>query len=164
MTLPCKLKPPHINIGKGMEVQFHHFFTMLFYEPPFSSWWFQPIWKICSSNWIISPSLSRDEEKKWNHHPVLYSKGLSSSKRSFTIFFNGDWLQWKIEPLPCLRVTAWRWFISFGPPAYFEGRVLLVVLRIYVKILFSRLPNQKQFDMLHIFKTKKAMQITSPEN
>ena len=20
-----------------------------------SSWWFQPIWKICSSNWIISP-------------------------------------------------------------------------------------------------------------
>ena len=21
-----------------------------------TSWWFQPIWKICSSNWIISPS------------------------------------------------------------------------------------------------------------
>ena len=72
--------------------------------------------------------------------------------------FNGDWLQWKIEPLPSLREIAWRWFISFGPPAYFEGRVLLVVLGIYVKILFSRLPNQKQFDMLRIFKTK-AMQI-----
>ena len=27
-----------------------------------SSWWFQPIWKICSSNWIISPS--RDENQK----------------------------------------------------------------------------------------------------
>ena len=23
-------------------------------EPYSSSWWFQPIWKICSSNWIIS--------------------------------------------------------------------------------------------------------------
>ena len=29
----------------------------------FSSWWLnQPIWKICSSNWIISPG--RDENKK----------------------------------------------------------------------------------------------------
>ena len=28
-----------------------------------SSWWFQPIWKICSSNWIISPS--RGEHKKY---------------------------------------------------------------------------------------------------
>ena len=27
-----------------------------------SGWWFQPIWKICSSNWLISPS--RDENKK----------------------------------------------------------------------------------------------------
>ena len=32
-----------------------------------TGWWFQPIWKICSSNWIISPS--RGEIKKnWNHH------------------------------------------------------------------------------------------------
>ena len=29
----------------------------------FSSWWFQPIWKICSSNWIISP-IFRDENYK----------------------------------------------------------------------------------------------------
>ena len=28
-----------------------------------SSWWFQPIWKICSSNWIISPT--RGEHKKY---------------------------------------------------------------------------------------------------
>ena len=27
-----------------------------------SSWWFQPIWKICSSNWIIYPN--RDEHIK----------------------------------------------------------------------------------------------------
>ena len=27
-----------------------------------TSWWFQPLWKICSSNWIISPN--RGENKK----------------------------------------------------------------------------------------------------
>ena len=32
----------------------------------FANWWFQPICKICKSNWIISPN--RDEHKKnWNH-------------------------------------------------------------------------------------------------
>ena len=30
--------------------------------PNKTSWWFQPIWKICSSNWIMSPS--RGENKK----------------------------------------------------------------------------------------------------
>ena len=30
-------------------------------------WWFRPIWKICSSNWIIS--MDRGENKNtWNHH------------------------------------------------------------------------------------------------
>ena len=37
-----------------------------------SSWWFQPIWKICSSIWIISRN--RDENKnRWNHHLVVIS-------------------------------------------------------------------------------------------
>ena len=31
-----------------------------------TSWWFQPIWKICSSNWIISPSRG---ENSWKHQP-----------------------------------------------------------------------------------------------
>ena len=38
----------------------------------YATWWFPPIWKICSSNWMIS--LYRDENKKylkiWNHHLV----------------------------------------------------------------------------------------------
>ena len=34
-----------------------------------SSWWFQPIWKICSSNWIISPS--RGENKKYLKPPPI---------------------------------------------------------------------------------------------
>ena len=36
-----------------------------------SSWWFQTIWKICSSNWIISPGRGKKEKNIWNHHPVL---------------------------------------------------------------------------------------------
>ena len=34
------------------------------------SWWFQPIWKICSSNWIISPG--RGENKKYLKPPPSY--------------------------------------------------------------------------------------------
>ena len=37
----------------------------------FSGWWFQPVWKICSSNWIISPS--RGENKKWLKPPTSFS-------------------------------------------------------------------------------------------
>ena len=37
----------------------------------FSSWWFQPIWKICSSKWIISPS--RGENKKYLKPPPSFS-------------------------------------------------------------------------------------------
>ena len=35
-----------------------------------SSWWFQPSWKMCSSNWIISPG--RDENKKYSKPPPRY--------------------------------------------------------------------------------------------
>ena len=39
----------------------------IFADTWMASWWFQPIWKICSSNWIMSPS--RVENKHvWNHH------------------------------------------------------------------------------------------------
>ena len=36
------------------------------------SWWFQPIWKICSSNWIISPGV----KKNGNHHPKKKMMGM----------------------------------------------------------------------------------------
>ena len=32
-------------------------------KPSFSSWWFQPVWKICSSNWKSSPSLGGENKK-----------------------------------------------------------------------------------------------------
>ena len=36
----------------------------------FTSWWFQPIWKIWTSNWIISPGIGVEINIFWNHHPV----------------------------------------------------------------------------------------------
>ena len=38
-----------------------------------SSWCFQPIWKICSSNWIISPGIVVKIQNIWNHHLELNS-------------------------------------------------------------------------------------------
>jgi len=33
-----------------------------------SCWWFQSIWKKCSSNWIISAGIGVRIKKIWNHH------------------------------------------------------------------------------------------------
>ena len=38
-----------------------------------TSWWFQPIWKICSSNWIISLRLGVKIKNIGNHHLVKES-------------------------------------------------------------------------------------------
>ena len=35
-----------------------------------AGWWFQPIWKICSSHWIISPKIGVKIKNVWNHHLV----------------------------------------------------------------------------------------------
>ena len=55
-----------------------HFFKKGWTEGPFkawkiwtiSRWWFQPVWKICLSNWIISPS--KGENKKYLKPPPKY--------------------------------------------------------------------------------------------
>ena len=46
--------------------------SLMFISWSLSRWWFQPIWTICSSNWIISPQ-NRDENKKHLscHHLVI---------------------------------------------------------------------------------------------
>ena len=40
----------------------------------FTGWWFQPIWKICSSNWIISPRIGVKIKNIWNHHLLVVYK------------------------------------------------------------------------------------------
>ena len=57
-------------------------------------WLNQPIWKLCSSNWIISPIFG--VKKKWNHH--LYS--MVYAPKSLTA--------------PPLKIGAWRSGFLFG--------------------------------------------------
>ena len=44
-----------------------------------TSWWFQLIWKICSSNWIISPSRG---ENSWKHQPDHQCQSVDHPKMS----------------------------------------------------------------------------------
>ena len=50
-------------------------------EPPFEAsrwngtayqktpgWWFQPLWKICSSKWVHLPQIGMKIKNIWNHH------------------------------------------------------------------------------------------------
>ena len=48
-----------------------------------SSWWFQPIWKICSSNWIISPNFRGEHKRYLSCHHLVESGGLWVYLRSF---------------------------------------------------------------------------------
>ena len=60
----------------------------------FSSWWFQPLWKICSSNWIISSS--GENKKKWNHQlgfVCFLSETRRRGKKHFAkMQYRGRWL------------------------------------------------------------------------
>ena len=49
-----------------------------------SGWWFQPIWKICSSNWIISPG--RDENKTYLKPPPSHLSTLDPMYWARTFF------------------------------------------------------------------------------
>ena len=50
-----------------------------------TSWWFQPHWKICSSNWESSPIFGVKIKNVWNHHPGnLSKKDHKKTNRSLT--------------------------------------------------------------------------------
>ena len=48
-----------------------------------TSWWFQPLWKICSSKWESSPIFGVNIRNIWNHHP----EELEPPKRLFCCLF-----------------------------------------------------------------------------
>ena len=56
-----------------------------------SGWWFQPIWKICSSKWVHLPQIGVKIKNVWNHHPSemlqitwdLHDLGSIKSKKIF---------------------------------------------------------------------------------
>ena len=52
--------------------------------PNWSSWWLnQPIWKICSSNWIISPGRDGNKKSLSCHHPMVFGAHLGAVLRDF---------------------------------------------------------------------------------
>ena len=65
-----------------------------------SGWWFQPIWNICSSNWIMKPQLGVKIKNIWNHHQKQQASNISNSKG------REDWQQ--ISMTSCSRQIFWR--------------------------------------------------------
>ena len=56
-------------------LQIHPFdFHLLIMIERITGWWFQPIWKIWPSNWIISPEIGVKIKNIWNHHPVMIER------------------------------------------------------------------------------------------
>ena len=100
------LKNFHFHHGSGspsnsLAVSFHLGIS----NTSMTSWWFQPIWKICSSNWIISPG--RGENKKCLKPPPGWW-----------------WEKGKLKP----RVPLFHWqklLISVSNPCAFDGNFLV---------------------------------------
>ena len=57
-------KSPGKNLAK--------YFTNLDFPQIIAGWWFQPPWKICSSNWIISPWIRGENEKYLSCHHLVH--------------------------------------------------------------------------------------------
>ena len=61
----------HLGWGRVRSLQFDQIHTGDSLRWTFASWWLnQPIWKICSSNWIISPGSGEHTKYLSCHHPV----------------------------------------------------------------------------------------------
>ena len=91
-----------------------------------------PIGKICSSNWIISPS--RGENKKYLKPPLSFN--LNMFQRLFFVCAV-EFLSRKQTPtLPennssPLKMDGWKAILSFWGPAYFQRLWLLVSGRLH---------------------------------
>ena len=47
-----------------------HKFPNKSWDSNFTSWWFQPNWKICSSKWVHLPQIGLNIKNVWNHYLV----------------------------------------------------------------------------------------------
>ena len=74
LSLPCFTEHTNQNKpSKPSQPKVNTQFEGLDIRLSFSAWWFQPIWKICSSNWIISPG--RGENKTYLKPPPSWFFG-----------------------------------------------------------------------------------------
>ena len=75
-----------------------------------SCWWLkQPIWTICSSNWIVS--LGMNMRNIWNHHPEKSSRTIYSlASQVILLNFRCNKKQPKLKPLRSLTATETKHF------------------------------------------------------
>ncbi len=92
------------------------------------SWWFQTIWKICSSNWIISPGRGKKEKKHLEppsgfghaaYHLLLHSSYILPRRRTWNL---------KMTPLkrniifqPCIFELSFKIYAIFSTENNFHG-------------------------------------------
>ena len=58
-----------LTAGTTSKIEREKYGKIIFHKFSITSWWLnQPIWKICSSNWIISPGRGENKKKLSCHH------------------------------------------------------------------------------------------------
>ena len=112
-------RPPQKEISSSKH-WFSGAFAVSFREGTYSSWWFQTIWKICLSNWIISPN--RDE----NQNSLKPRKPENHKKKTFL------WNESMASPIPTnwgnqwitgwwLNQPSWKILVKMGIFPNFRG-------------------------------------------
>ena len=71
------------------QIIFHWWFE---HQKRKSRWWFQPIWKICSSNWVHLPQVTVGVNMKniWNHHREIVSPHIQGGPPLARLSWNGS--------------------------------------------------------------------------
>ena len=86
-----------------------------------TGWWFQPVWKTCSSNWIISPNRS-EHKNLWNHHP----ENIKQFHHDVPVFLKRRTSI--IAALPITKNTdsacSHQMQLLETPPSFFVGRLM----------------------------------------
>ena len=72
----------------------------------------QPIWKICSSNWMISPGFGVKIKHVWNHHLDSGEPSLTKIRSLYSIWY----IPWIYSPTQSVTVAFVR--LSSGFPSW----------------------------------------------
>ncbi len=100
-----------------------------------SSWWLnQPIWKKCSSNWIISPGRG-ENKKKWNHHPAM-------------IFFWNQWTKFLVLRPNLYSIDSFIVFVARTTSISSSSMSSLVILDLRTTVI-PAVDSPKRYVMWH---------------
>ena len=86
-------------------------FGVLFLGHVFVGWVVPPnlnVWILCSSNWILSPNFSGENEKNvWNHHLACFFGGVGEEGKSGHFRRNQNKMFWRREHLNFFLALIW---------------------------------------------------------